>query len=653
MTARPHLLLAVTADGYALSLVDSAFQLSRSTGATWSVVAIETPGRSLRGPAPRGALLEALDRAEQLGATVTRISTAGNTRSAVVSSLVHRAVSEGATTLMLGRRRDPGRGWSDPGHGLGDLAEALSGRLPGVTLHLVLPPGQGTIRPPETPKKRWGWIRQTLRAWPSVCAALFFSTAAGAALEQFAPPDNAVMIYLVGVVYVASKAGQAAAIATVLGSIFLYDLIFVQPRWSLNPSEPQYWLAFLVMMVVGIIISRLAARTREQAMLAEARAQQTEALKQLAVALGRARDRSAVAASLCAAVHSAVGADSTVLFVPQGTTDREAEQALPVGFDRHWADQALERGFEVGPGMSAGADQPLRYLPLVAGNSTFGLLVLNPPSPDNDSLEDQHLVRALANQAAIALERADLEGRSMAAAVEAEVERTRNTLLAGISHDFRTPLTTIVGSATLLLEQAPAIDEARRSMLLQTLLSEAQRLHVLTSNLLDLTRLDEGAIQLRPEWCPADELLESALKQLGQRLRNHQLVVAVPQDALVWCDPRLIDQVLVNLLDNATRHTPPGGTIRVSIEITSGQWRLTVHDDGPGIPAGQEQAIFRKFHQAADDSDSTGKGLGLAICAAIASLHGGSIAAVNDAGARLTLALPQSEPPDFERDDPT
>ena len=474
-------------------------------------------------------------------------------------------------------------------------------------------------RPEALQKTRRG---QLLRGWPSALVALGVSTLAGAVLERQLDPANIVMLYLAGVVYVASKAGRAPAIATVLGSIFLYDLIFVLPRWSLKPTEPQYWFAFVVMMVVGVIISQLAARTREQAMLAEARAQRTEALNQLSVALGQARDREAVARSLCAAVQSSVA---------------------------HRAREALAGGVEAGHGSATGSDQGLRYLPLVAGETAFGLLVLNPPIPERDSLEDRHLVRALANQAAIALERADLERRSIAAAVEAEGERTRSTLLAGISHDFRTPLTTIIGNATMLLEQAAAISEDRRITLLQTLLDEAQRLHVLTSNLLDLTRLDEHAIQLRPEWCPADELLEAAQSQLGPRLRGHQLTVAMPPEALLWCDARLIDQVLVNLLDNAVRHSPPGGAIRVAVEVTSHQWKLTVHDNGPGIPAGHERAIFRKFYRAAGDSDSTGKGLGLAICAAIATLHGGEIRAENAAGARFTMLLPQPALPDLEQ----
>lgn len=646
MAGAAHLLLAITADGSASALVEHGHRLSRSLGASWSVVAIDTPADESRPQALRAAFLQALDRAQQLGATVTRISTGSNTPSAVVSSLVHRAVSEQATDLLLGQQGRSARPWSQARRGLSDFTESLSHLLPGVTVHLVCQPQAPIVARPTGPGRRWSW--HLLRDAPGVLAVLGVCTIAGALLERHLHPTNIVMLYLTGVVYVASKSGRGPAVAAVLGSIFLYDLIFVQPRWSLKPTEPHHWLGFLVMTVVGLIIGQLAARMREQALLAEARAQRSQALNQLSLALGRARDRETVTQALCSAIHAAVGARAQLLSVASSGAELLEGQRGPDGFDPQWAHRALAAKTEVGSGTATGCEQPLRYLPLIAGDTAFGLLVLEAPSPDRDSLEDQHLVRALANQAAIALERAALEQRSIEAAVEAEGERTRNTLLAGISHDFRTPLTTIVGSATMLLEQSHAIDEQGRMALLRNLLEEAQRLHVLSSNLLDLTRLDEGAIPLRPEWCPAEELIDVALRQMEPRLQGRRLAVSSPADALVWCDARLIDQVLVNLLDNAIRHAPAHSTITLTIEVSEAHWRLIVHDEGPGIPAGHEQAIFRKFYRAAGETESMGTGLGLAICAAIAALHDGEISAANANGASFIMQLPQPALPQME-----
>jgi two-component system sensor histidine kinase KdpD len=514
-----------------------------------------------------------------------------------------------------------------------------------VTEHVV-PLSSKTVRSAlRRPTRRLAW--QHGREWLDVLLALGSSTLACAVLESYLDPANLVMVYMAGVAYVASRSGRAQAMTMIGASIVLYDLIFVAPRWSLKPAEPQDWLAFVVMMVVGLLISQLAARSREQAMLAEARAQRAQALNQLSMALGRARDAEAVSQVLCTSVRTSVGVAATVVpfregHLLDGVSDGIADR-LPQGYERDRALQALACGGETGAGSSTGPEEPLRYVPLTAGEEPFGVLVMQSPQPHRDTLEDRHLIRALANQAAVALERAVLERRGIEAAIATEGERTRNTLLSAISHDFRTPLTTIIGSATTLIEQGEAIDEFHRQSLLRGLHAEAQRLHLLSSNLLDLTRLDEGAIQLRPEWCPADELIEEALTALQANLGSLNLVIAVEPDQVVWCDPRLVSQVLVNLVDNAIRHSPSGGSIQVRVSTSDQAWSVSVHDQGTGIPAGHEKAIFRKFYRAAEDGDSTGKGLGLAICAAVARLHRGEIRVDNDGGARFVMTLPQPE----------
>jgi two-component system sensor histidine kinase KdpD len=222
-------------------------------------------------------------------------------------------------------------------------------------------------------------------------------------------------------------------------------------------------------------------------------------------------------------------------------------------------------------------------------------------------------------------------------ALEAETERLRSTLLSSLSHDFRTPLTTILGSATSLLEQDAALDPGQRSALLHGVIAEAQRMHTLTSNLLDLTRMEEGAVSPRCEWCPGDELLDDARRVQGTRLAAHPLAARAAADAIIWCDPRLVGQALANLLDNAVRHTPPGTPVDVRIDTGPDWWTLTVADRGPGLPAGRERDVMKKFVRGPD----AGTGLGLAICAAIARVHGGTMDAVNRGGACFVLRFPQ------------
>ncbi len=449
------------------------------------------------------------------------------------------------------------------------------------------------------------------REWVGTLAVVAVCTAISELMLPYFDLANLIMVYLAGVVYVALRFGQAAAVLTVVASVFLFDLLFVPPRWGLNPNNPQHFFTFAVMLAVGLLISRLAARARWQAMVAQARVRRAQALNELSRQLTAARSEDDIVIGLSAAVRATFDASCSLL--------REGQ-----------APQATEAH--------------MLYLPLLGAGASFGVLEIRLPPPGHLAPEEHELLKAFANQAALALERSMFERKSAAAIVEAETERLRSTLLSGISHDFRSPLTTIVGSATSLLQQDRALDAAQRRTLTQSILGEAQRMHALVSDLLDLTRMEEGAVQPSCEWCPADELIEEVRDAMGQRLDGRRLRVDVPPDAIVWCDPRLVEQALVNLLDNALRHTPADSTIEIGVQVHDAHWRLVVADDGPGLPVGQELDVFKKFFRGRDEPAGAGTGLGLAICAAVARLHRGTIEAVSDRGARFTLTLPQALP---------
>lgn len=452
------------------------------------------------------------------------------------------------------------------------------------------------------------------RAARDVAGVLALCTLACAPIAGYFEPSNLIMVYLAGVVFVAIRHGFGAALFTVVGGLLLFDYIYVPPRWGFNPIDPQYFFTFAMALAVGWIVSHLAAQARAQAVTAEQRARRAQALKDHALRLSSARSDAAVAQALTDACATALGLEADL---------RQ-------------------------PGDPRPAPPGWRSVPLQTAEGELATM-LHPPLGAGFPAEDQQLLDAIAQQSALALERALYERRSAQAAVQAEGERLRNTLLAGISHDFRTPLTTIVGAVGSLLDQESALDAPRRRLLLQGVLQEARRLHALTSDLLDLNRLQEGAVQLAPEWCPADDLVEEARAALGTRLQAHRLEVDVDPEAVVWCDPSLLGQALLNLLDNAVRHTPAGGRIRVMVQVRLPWWRLVVHDDGPGLPPGEETAVFQKFHRS---GPGAGTGLGLAICEAVARLHGGHASATNgagDGGARLELVLPQ--PPRQDPDD--
>jgi two-component system sensor histidine kinase KdpD len=253
------------------------------------------------------------------------------------------------------------------------------------------------------------------------------------------------------------------------------------------------------------------------------------------------------------------------------------------------------------------------------------------------------LLEAFVTQAAVAMERVQLAVAAQAADVEIESERMRNVLLSSISHDFRTPLATIVGSASTLLDSRMEIDPERRRGMLRGLLDEALRMNQLVGNLLDLMRLSSGPIALKRDWVPIEEIVGAVLARLEEALAGRKVSVAIPADLpLVACDEVLIAQVVTNLIENAIKHTPAGTAIDIGAQAEQGQMRMTVGDRGPGLPSGEEQRVFVKFHRAHDEAAQSGFGLGLTICKYIIEAHGGVIEASNrlDGGAQFAFNLP-------------
>jgi two-component system sensor histidine kinase KdpD len=420
--------------------------------------------------------------------------------------------------------------------------------------------------------------------WRRSMATVLVCTLVSELMAPYSDLQDVIMVYLAGVVYVSLHEGLRVSVATVLASIFLFDLLVVPPRWGLNPVHPSHFVTLAVMLGVGLLISSLSARAQQHAALAERRAQRAQSLTELAARLTSAGSREQVEQAVAAAARAALGVACKLQ--DDGSLHVEPGERAP-------------------------------------------------------NAEEHELLEGFERQARLALERCTFEQRSREAVVAAETERLRSTLLSGISHDFRTPLTTIIGAATSLREQHERLDERMRTTLVDGILADARRLHERLSHLLDLTRMEEGGAQPSPEWCPADDLVAEALQLLGGRTRTHEVEVDAAADTVVWCDPRLVEQALSNMVDNAVRYTPPGTRIRIGVALDGGSWELRVADDGPGLPSGAAQDIFRKYRRGQKEAAGTGFGLGLAICAAVARLHGGTVTAHGERGAVFTMRLPQ------------
>ena len=276
------------------------------------------------------------------------------------------------------------------------------------------------------------------------------------------------------------------------------------------------------------------------------------------------------------------------------------------------------------------------------------MLGVRPKDPhDLDTPEELHQLETFANQTALAIERTLLADEAQHAQVRMETERLRNSLLSSVSHDLRTPLAAITGAATTILESGAHLDTQTQRELLESVRDEAERLNRLVQNLLEMTKLESGALQLRKDWHPMEEVIGAALSRLGKRLAGRRVTTRVPPNLpLVAIDDVLIEQVLVNLLDNALKYTPPGSPIDIIATATDRSVTVEIADRGPGLPPGEEDKVFEKFYRGQSAGDR-GAGLGLAICLGVVRAHGGRMWAQNlpGGGVAFLFTLPFTEAP--------
>jgi two-component system sensor histidine kinase KdpD len=325
------------------------------------------------------------------------------------------------------------------------------------------------------------------------------------------------------------------------------------------------------------------------------------------------------------------------------------------GSDLSIAQWVYDHGQMAGQGTDTLPGGEMVYLPLKASPGMMGVLAMLPLNPARIALpEQQRLLETFMSQIALALERVKLAEEAHSAQLKIETEQLRNSLLSAISHDLRTPLAAIVGASSSLVQDESKLDNHARRELGQTIYDEATRMAGLANNLLDMARLEAGAVILNLQWQPLEEVVGAALAGLTTRLVNHPVSVKLPKDLpLVEIDSMLIERVFANLLENAVKYTPPATRIEIIAVHTPKELLVTVADHGHGIPAGEEQRIFEKFHRVASEGNQGGAGIGLTICRSIVEAHGGRIWADNlpSGGAAFHFALPLTEPPLIEQEE--
>jgi two-component system sensor histidine kinase KdpD len=625
-------------------LVRAARRLATRLRAEWIVAWVESPGQPPLSAAERSHLAAAFELAEQLGADTTTVSGAS-----VPEAVLRLARERNVSQIVVGK---PGRpGWR--GLWRGSLVDAIVRDSGDLDVYIVSGE-EGAGVPPATPVRRAG-ARGYLEA------ALVVLVASGVSWAMLGRFDNLnlAMVYLLGVVFVATRHGRGPSAVAAVASVAAFDFFFVPPHLTFTVSDTQYFVSFGVMLVVGLLVSTLGARVRDSAEFARQRERRTQSLYALVRDLAGPRDPREIAATgarhVSELLHSAA-----VLYLPAlraGPAPGPVSGLEPVadpmpGFARDSRELAVAQ-WAFDHRQAAGADTDtlpggaVLYEPLIAGEESLGVLgiellpSMRPLPPDQ-----RELVRALARQIAGPLERARLAGRADAERLAAESERLRSTLLSSVSHDLRTPLAAITGAASGLLVDPPPGPELRRE-LASTVLEEAERLNRLVGNLLDMTRLEAGTLEPRREWHSLEEVIGGALARVERYASGRRLVAEVAEDLpLVPIDGVLVEQALVNLLENALRHGAAAGVVKVSARVESKSALVEVQDDGPGFPPQDAERLFDKFYRAAG---GPGAGLGLAITRAIVTAHGGRIWAEprtpTGASFRFTLPLGEAPPP--------
>ena len=633
--------------------VRSAARLAGQLNVRWHAAYVETPTLQRRPAHERDRTLTVLKLAEELGA-----STAVLTGDDVAQALMAHAQTLNCASLVIGRP-DKSR-WSfvrrmfQP-----TITRQLATLAP--TVDLVEVGASESVRklPSALPRQvqddseENAWIENWSR-YATAAGACLLTTLLAFPLAQLFDLANIVMLFLLCVVLVAVKLGRGPSMLAAVLSVAAFDFFFVQPRFSFAVSDVQYLLTFGVMLVVGLLIGQLTANLRFAAQVSATRERRAQALFELTRHLSGALLTSQVVESAETLVSRTFGGDARVL-LPDANDQLSFGTHLPESLDTSVADWAFCNGQRAGVATATLPGSQWHFVPLQAPMRIRGVLALLPAKPRWLLIPEQmQQLETLARQIAIALERVHYVDVAQAAVVQMESERLRNTLLAAMSHDIRTPLTALVGQAEVLAASTPLTQDQLSSA--QSIGQEARELSTLVTNMLEMARLESGQVELRKDWQSVEEVVGSAIRYARHALGTLVVRTELPDDLpLVEFDASLIERVLVNLLENAAKYgagsVPSEPAIIVSASITPTMLVVTVRDFGPGLPMnvkGKEDELFAKFTRGHNESSTRGFGLGLAICKAIIDAHLGKITAAQAAGggAEFTFTLPRNPPPE-------
>lgn len=646
--AGDRLIVAIGPDAQAEQLVRAGKRMADALDAHWTVVYVQTLRLLHLSDADRNRRISVLRLAESLGAETVTLD-----GPSVAATLIEYAQTRGATRVLVGAPKRRGwRAWVRP-----SAATQLLSQARGFDVVVIAPadstpskrqpsgpPGAAQTTPPRP-------IRWNRYGWGVGISAL--CTLLTLAMYPRFELSNLAMVYLLGVTVAGLRLGRGPSALTAVLNVACFDFFCVPPRFTFAVSDAQYLVTFGAMLIIALVIATLTASVRQQTRVAGARERRTAALyamsRELAVTRGiesmaRVAVRHVAEVFLCKAV----------VLLPDASGKLQYPRGPPLESSLRRADLAVaqwvaDHGRRAGLGSDTLPAAPALYAPLGDAERAVGVLAVLPLNPRRVLLPEQsHLLDTFASQIGLALERARLAEVAEASGLAAERERLRNTLLASISHDLRTPLAVMAGAGSTLAERGATLDEPTRAVLARSIERKALEMSDLVSNVLDLMRFQSGQVVLRRDWESIEDLVGAALHRLEERLKDHPVELTLPADLPpVYVDAGLVVQVFSNLLDNLVKYTPPGTQATIGATTGDDFVRIVIEDRGPGFPPGDPALLFEKFQRGSEEGAVAGAGLGLAICRAIVRAHGGGIEARRreGGGARFEVTLPAREPP--------
>jgi two-component system, OmpR family, sensor histidine kinase KdpD len=640
--ASERLMVCLGAQPFDDQLVRTGHQMAVELNAGWLAIYVETP-RSLRFSQNRyDAMVSSLRLAEELGGRVVKV-----TGQNAAETIVDYAVKHNITKIIIGKPQQPR--W----------LEALRGSIVNEVIRRSGKIGVYVISTQDRPQaesllETWRPHGRVIRYFYALLVVVA-ATLLGLPLTNLIHPTNMVMLFLAAVILSAAYFGRGPSLLASLLSIVAFDYFFVHPQFSLTVADTQYLITFLGLLVVGLVISNLTGLVRDQVVSLRDREVQTSTLYSLSRELTVLVDLQAILDTIIQQIAETFSRESVIL-LPEG--GRLAILAASPGLtlddsDRAAVEWAFEHGQPAGRGTNTLQSAGLRCQPLRSPRGMIGVLGVKPADPAAFLSPDQtRFLEAYASLAALAIERVSLAEEASRAQIITAKEKLQIALLNSVSHDLRTPLATITGVLSSLFEAEQSgasqvqLDKADRLDLIETAWGESRRLNRLVGNLLDMTRVESGALNMHQQPGDLQDLIGAALRRLDDLHFEHPVQADVAPDLPpVMMDFVLIEQVLVNLLDNAGKYSKPGQPIEIAARQVDSAAEISVSDRGEGIPSGDLEKVFEKFYRVHPKGGAQGTGLGLSICRGIIEAHGGRIWAEKRPGGGSTLrfTLPVEE----------